>query len=78
MIRNKLSKFLAKKGIMSKVFFNPIHNSKHFKNHKFEKNEMINTKKISECVLSLPMYPELTKNDIDEIVNAISEFFEQK
>ena len=37
-----------------------------------------NTEKISERILSLPMYPELTKRDINEITDVISEFFEQK
>ena len=77
-IRNGLSKFLAKKGIMSKVFFEPIHLTKHFSNYNIKQNRMMNTEKVSECILSLPMYPELTKKDINEITDLISEFFEQK
>ena len=75
-IRDGLSKILAKNGIMSKVFFEPIHLTKHFSNYKIRQNRMINTEKVSECILSLPMYPELTKNDINEITDVISEFFE--
>ena len=77
-IRNELSAFLAKNGIMSKVFFEPIHLSKHFFNSKIKQNEMKNTEKISDCILSLPMYPDLRKNEIDEISDVISEFFEKR
>jgi len=77
-IRNELSAFLAKNGIMAKVFFEPIHLSKHFFNSKIKQNEMKNTEKISDCILSLPMYPDLTKNEIDEISDVISEFFEKR
>ena len=52
--------------------------TKHFTNYKIKQNVMTNTEKISERILSLPMYPELTKRDINEITDVISEFFEQK
>ena len=77
-IRDGLSKFLAKKGIMSKVFFAPIHLTDHFSSYKIKQKKMTNTEKISERILSLPMYPDLRKDEIDEIVDTISEFFEQK
>ena len=77
-IRDRLSKFLAKKGIMSKIFFEPIHMTKHFTNYKIKQNEMAITEKVSECILSLPMYPELTRSDINEITDVISEFFEKR
>ena len=77
-IRDGLSKFLAKKGIMSKVFFAPIHLTDHFSSYKIKQKKMTNTEKISEQILSLPMYPDLRKDEIDEIVDTISEFFEQK
>lgn len=77
-IRDGLSKFLAKKGIMSKVFFAPIHLTDHFSSYKIKQKKMTNTEKISERILSLPMYPDLRKDEINEIVDTISEFFEQK
>ena len=77
-IRDGLSKFLAKKGIMSKVFFAPIHLTDHFSSYKIKQKKMTNTEKISERILSLPMYPDSRKDEINEIVDTISEFFEQK
>lgn len=72
--RNSLMKFLAKKGIMSKVFFYPVHQTKFYSNIK-TKNLKI-TEKISDLILSLPMYPDLTKEEMNYIVNSIKEFME--
>ena len=60
------------------LFFEPLHMPKHITNSKITQNEMAITEKVSESILSLPMYPELTKRDINEITDVISEFFEQK
>ena len=76
-IRDGLSRFLAKKGIMSKVFFEPIHLTKHFSNYKIKQERLKVTETVSERILSLPMYPELTKEEINEITGSISEFLEK-
>jgi perosamine synthetase len=76
-IRDGLSRFLAKKGIMSKVFFEPIHLTKHFSNYKIKQKKLKVTETVSERILSLPMYPELTKEEINEITGSISEFLEK-
>jgi perosamine synthetase len=34
------------------------------------------TEKISELLLTLPIYPNMTKEEINYIVNTIDEFFE--
>ena len=74
--RNSLMKFLANKGIMSKVFFYPVHKTKFYSNVKSQNLE--NTNNISNKILSLPMYPDLTKEEMNYIVNSISEFAEKK
>ena len=74
--RNSLMKFLANKGIMSKVFFYPVHKTKFYSNVKSQNLE--NTNNISNKILSLPMYPDLTKEEMNYIVNSISEFAEMK
>ena len=76
-IRDGLSRFLAKKGIMSKVFFEPIHLTKHFSNYKIKQERLKITETVSERILSLPMYPELTKEEITEITGSINEFLEK-
>ncbi len=75
-IRDNLSNFLNKKGIMTKIFFEPIHMSKFYqKNYCYSGNNLKTTEKISSEILSLPMYPGLTTTEIDYIVNSISKFF---
>ena len=74
--REELKKYLNKNGIMAKVYFNPIHLA-HFyeKDLEYEKGSLPTTEKISECVLTLPMYPELTKREMDYIVFNINNFY---
>jgi perosamine synthetase len=76
LIRHKLQKFLASKGIMTRVFFEPIHLSKFYKKSGFGKKSLSNTKKISQTVLSLPIFPGLKSEEITHICDSIKEFFE--
>ena len=68
--------FHTKKQIMTKIFFEPIHKSKFYKNSKNLK--LINTNDISSRIISLPMYPQLTKNEMNYICNSIEEFLERE
>jgi len=76
LIRNKLQKFLAGKGIMTKVFFEPIHLSKFYRKSGFGKKSLSNTEKISQTVLSLPIFPGLKSEEITHICDSIKEFFQ--
>ena len=76
-IRNRLREYLLKKKIFCKVYFSPIHMTEFYKN-KFPKylGKLKITEKISELLLTLPIYPNMTKEEINYIVNTIDEFFE--
>ena len=76
LIRHKLQKFLASKGIMTKVFFEPIHLSKFYKKSGFGKKSLSNTEKISRTVLYLPIFPGLKSEEITHICDSIKEFFQ--
>jgi len=76
-IRNQLQKYLANMGIMSKVFFYPVHLTSYHK--KFKKLSNLNvTENISSRILSLPMYPSMTKEELQFVYETISTFFEKK
>lgn len=76
--RNKLMNFLARKGIMTKVFFHPIHLTSYYKKLKLNKNtKLVNTEKIANEILSLPLYPEMTNSEINYLIDSVSEFFEE-
>ena len=75
-LRDNLMAFLTNKGIMSKIFFEPVHLSKFYSKNKNKKISLPKTEKISQQVLTLPMYPSLTKDDINFISDSIDEFME--
>ena len=76
-MRNKLQKYLSDNGIMSKVFFYPVHLTSFYK--KLKKYSNLNTTEdISSRILSLPMYPNMTSEELHLISDSISEFFESK
>ena len=76
LIRNELQKFLASRGIMTKVFFEPIHLSKFYRKSGFGKKSLPNTEKISQTVLSLPIFPGLKSEEIRYICDSTQEFFQ--
>ena len=76
LIRNELQKFLAGRGIMTKIFFEPIHLSNFYKKSGFGKKSLPNTEKISQTVLSLPIFPGLKSEEIRQICDSIKEFFQ--
>ena len=76
-LRNDLMKYLSDKGIMTKVYFPPIHLT-HFYRTKFgyKGGELPITEEVSDQVLSLPIYPTLTEKEIDHIIEKINNFLE--
>ncbi len=76
--RDNLKKYLEKKGIMTKIYFEPIHLASFYKkNFGFKEGYLPTTEKISEQVLTLPMYPSLTKKEMDYIIKNIKKFFKK-
>ena len=77
--RNMLMKFLTKKGIMSKVYFNPIHQTRFYKQSGFSKTKkLLVTERIANKILSLPLYPNMKKEELKFIIDSVSEFLETK
>ena len=72
--RDDLKDFLLKKNVPSMIYYPiPIHKQEAYKSFSFEKLE--NSEKISNQVLSLPMCPETSNDQIEYISNSIIEFF---
>jgi perosamine synthetase len=69
-------KYLADKGIMTKVYFSPVHLTHFYKNELGYVSKLPVTEEISKQVLTLPMYPALTREEIDYIVEEKKRFFE--
>ncbi len=75
--RNSLHKYLTEKRIFSKVYFSPIHLTDFYKSkYDYEQNSLPITERISQEVLTLPLYPNMTAEEKEFLVESIKEFFE--
>ena len=73
--RNELKEFLAKKGISSMIYY-PVSNhlQEVYKDLGWKKGDLPISEELQEKVLSLPIYPDLSKENVDLIVEALKEF----
>jgi len=74
--RDGLMKHLANKGIMSKVYFYPVHLTHFYKNVLGYKINLPVTERLASQVLTLPMYPHLSKEEMDIVVSEIKNFYQ--
>ena len=76
-IRNELHNFLSKKRIFTKIYFDPIHLSSFYREKFGTKEGLLPvTERIANQVLTLPIYPNMTNEDKDYLVESIAKFFE--
>jgi perosamine synthetase len=73
--RDALSAHLNKAGIMTKVYFEPVHLTHFYRTGLGYSDDLPVTEGVSSRVLSLPMYPSLTADEIDAIAESIADFF---
>ncbi len=78
-IRDRLHEHLTKKKIFSKIYFNPIHLTQFYR-EKFptDSKTLSVTERISQQVLTLPLYPNMISEEKEYLVDSISEFFESE
>ena len=73
--REGLQAFLSDKGIASGFHYKyPLHLQKAYEYLGYKKDDFPVTEKVMEEIISLPMYPELTKEKIEHVVEAVKEF----
>lgn len=74
--RNELQNFLSSKGITTLIHYPiPIHLQEAYKELGMTIGTLPVTEEIANKILSIPIYPELTRNQIEYVANVISEFF---
>lgn len=76
--RDELKNYLIDRGIMTKVYFAPVHLTHFYKKILKYRCELPITEKIACEVLTLPMYPSITNEEIDIIVEEIKIFYGRK
>jgi len=73
--RDGLSKHLTRRGITAKVFFHPAHLTSFYRKKLGYSVRLSVTEEVSKQVLTLPMYPSLTRGEMDYIARAVETFF---
>jgi dTDP-4-amino-4,6-dideoxygalactose transaminase len=73
--RQELIDFLKKKGILSVFHYIPLHSSPAGKKYGRYKNELPTTDRISDTLLRLPLYYELSFEEQSKVISFILEFF---
>jgi perosamine synthetase len=74
--RDALKEHLAQKGIGTRISFPPIHLTHYYKNVLGYDVKLPNTEKIVSETLTLPLYPDLTKEEMDYIAQEIKNFYD--
>ena len=76
-IRDSLHSHLLKKRIFSKIYFKPIHLTTFYrKNLGTSEGLLPVTEKVSDQILTIPIFPNMTSEEKDYLVESINEFFE--
>jgi dTDP-4-amino-4,6-dideoxygalactose transaminase len=76
-IRDNLKVHLENKRIFSKIYFNPIHMTTYYKQYyDNSQNSLPVTETISDQILTLPLYLNMTNEEKLYLTESILEFFE--
>jgi len=74
--RDLLQSHLKKAGIMTKVYFEPIHLKTYYRNQfNYKEGDLPQTEKLSKKVITLPMYPSMKKEELDYMIGLIKKIF---
>lgn len=73
--REALSAYLTQAGIMTKVYFSPVHLTTFYKNRLGYESELPITENLSQQVLTLPMFPSMSEDEINYIADSIAAFY---
>ncbi|OGK18414.1 hypothetical protein A3G67_03160 [Candidatus Roizmanbacteria bacterium RIFCSPLOWO2_12_FULL_40_12] len=74
--RSKLQAYLLKKGIKAQIHYPvPIHLQKCYKRLGYKKGDFPVAEKLASTILSLPIYPELRKKEVEYIAREVNNFY---
>ena len=77
--RDRLQKFLAANNIGSAIFYpQPLHLQECFSELGYKQGDLPVTERLCGEVLSLPVYPELTQEQIQYVAGTVLKFFDSK
>jgi dTDP-4-amino-4,6-dideoxygalactose transaminase len=74
--RDRFQQHLMNHGIMSKVYFHPIHLKSFYKKRfGYKQGDLPMTEELAATVLTIPLYPTMTEADQGYIIKQIIDFF---
>src|SRR3989344_1489191 len=74
--REDLQKYLKENGIETGIHYPmPLHLQPAYKNLDYKKGDFPVAEKISEEILSIPLYPEMTQEQVEYVADKIKEFY---
>ena len=74
-VRTKLIEFLKKRGILAVFHYIPLHSSPAGKKFGRKATSMKVTNRVVDTILRLPLYYEMTNNDVKYVVDSVKDFF---
>ncbi|MEO7675774.1 MAG: DegT/DnrJ/EryC1/StrS family aminotransferase [Verrucomicrobiota bacterium] len=75
--RDALQKFLGERGVPVIIYYpQPLHLQKVYEDLNFRRGDFPVAESVSEKSLPLPMYPELTDEQVDYVCEMVAEFFQ--
>lgn len=78
-VRDGLQQYLKEKGIPTMVYYQkPMHMQEAFGNMTYIDEDLKNTNRLCEIVLSLPFYPYMSEDDTEMVSNEIINFFKRR
>lgn len=77
--RSQLQKYLEQNKIQTNVYYpTPLHGMPAFKKYVTKNEKFPNSERVTKQILALPMYPELTIQQVKRITHTINHFFKNK
>jgi perosamine synthetase len=73
--RDGLMQFLTENGIMTKVYFPPVHLTHYYYHELGYRVSLPATDRVSKDIISLPIYPGMPVEDVETVVTFISEYY---
>jgi len=73
--RDGLMKFLTEHGIMTKIYFPPVHLTHYYHHELGYRISLPVTESVANDIVSLPIYPGMPVEDIEKVVQVISEYY---
>ena len=73
--RSELHKFLKEKNIITNVHYIPIYRQPYYRDMGFDKSYFPNSEQYFASCLSLPIFPNLTDEMFQKVIEEINNFF---